>query len=81
MPKLWGFAAECLKLAPSQHHEESFKVIPGSCQQIVNRLGALRNRISDAHGLRLPSTHSRTVPGHPRAQGQHLKGIPGVHTA
>ncbi|SUE44293.1 abortive infection family protein [Roseomonas gilardii] len=50
LPKLWGLAAESLKLAPSQHHEESFKVILGSCQQIVNRLGTLRNRISDAHG-------------------------------
>lgn len=50
LPKLWGLAAESLKLAPSQHHEESFKVILGSCQQIVNRLGTLRNKISDAHG-------------------------------
>jgi hypothetical protein len=30
--------------------EESFKVILGSCQQIVNRLGTLRNKISDSHG-------------------------------
>jgi hypothetical protein len=50
LPKLWGMASERLNLAPSQHHEESFKAILGSCQQIVNRLGTLRNKISDAHG-------------------------------
>lgn len=50
LPKLWSMASEQLNLAPSQHHEESFKVILGSCQQIVNRLGTLRNKISDSHG-------------------------------
>jgi len=50
LPKLWGMASERLNLAPSQHYEESFKAILGSCQQIVNRLGTLRNKISDAHG-------------------------------
>ncbi len=50
LPKLWSMASERLNLAPSQHHEESFKAILGSCQQIVNRLGTLRNKISDAHG-------------------------------
>jgi hypothetical protein len=50
LPRLWGMASERMNLAPSQHLEESFKAILGSCQQIVNRLGTLRNKISDAHG-------------------------------
>jgi hypothetical protein len=50
LPKLWGLAAEKLNLAPSQHYEESFKAILGSCQQIVNRIGTLRNKIGDSHG-------------------------------
>jgi hypothetical protein len=37
-------------LAPDQHTEEIFKTILGSCQQIVNGLGTLRNRLSDSHG-------------------------------
>ncbi|MFN6954556.1 MAG: abortive infection family protein [Acetobacteraceae bacterium] len=50
LPKLWAMVSERLNLAPSQHQEESFKALLGSCQQIVNRLGALRNKIGDAHG-------------------------------
>jgi hypothetical protein len=50
LPKLWSHVAERLNLAPNQHEEESFRAILGSCQQIVNRLGTLRNKIGDAHG-------------------------------
>jgi hypothetical protein len=50
LPKLYQLAAESLNLAPSQHTEETFKAILGSCQQVVNRLGNLRNAIGDAHG-------------------------------
>lgn len=39
-----------MNLAPSQHTEEIFKTILGSCQQVVNSLGTLRNKIGDAHG-------------------------------
>ena len=42
--------AEYLNLAPSQHTEETFKATLGSCQNVVNSLGTLRNKIEDAHG-------------------------------
>lgn len=50
LPKLYHQAAQILNLAPSQHTEEIFKTILGGCQQVVNGLGTLRNRIGDAHG-------------------------------
>jgi hypothetical protein len=50
LPKLYGQCAAALNLAPDQHTERSFKVILGNCQSLVNELGSLRNRISDAHG-------------------------------
>ena len=50
LPKLWALAAEHLNLAPSHHQEGIFKSILGNCQSVVNNLGAIRNRIGDAHG-------------------------------
>lgn len=50
LPKLYGLAATHLNIAPSQHTEEVFKQILGGCFSVVNGLGALRNRLSDAHG-------------------------------
>lgn len=50
LPKLYKLTAESLNLAPSQHTEQVFKQILGGCQSIVECLGTLRNRISDAHG-------------------------------
>ena len=50
LPKLWALAAEQLSLAPHQHQEPVFKAILGNCQAVVNHLGAIRNRIGDAHG-------------------------------
>lgn len=50
LPKLYHQTAQLLKLAPSQHTEDAFKTILGSCQQVVNSLGTLRNKIGDAHG-------------------------------
>ena len=50
LPKLYHQAAQILNLVPSQHTEEIFKTILGGCQQVVNGLGTLRNRIGDAHG-------------------------------
>lgn len=43
LPKLYHKTAERLKLAPSQHTEEAFKAILGSCQSVVNNLGTLRS--------------------------------------
>lgn len=50
LPRLYRKASEVLNLAPSQHTAEVFKQILGSCASIVEGLGALRNRLSDAHG-------------------------------
>lgn len=50
LPKLWALVAEQMNLAPHQHQETVFKAILGNCQSVVNNLGAIRNRIGDAHG-------------------------------
>jgi hypothetical protein len=50
LPKLYKLVADALQLAPSQHTEQVFKQILGACTAIVEGLGALRNRLGDAHG-------------------------------
>jgi hypothetical protein len=50
LPKLYKLTARQLNLAPSQHTEQVFKQILGGCQTVVEGLGAVRNRLSDAHG-------------------------------
>jgi hypothetical protein len=50
LPKLWALTSEHLNLAPHQHEEKVFKAILGNCQAVVNQLGAIRNRVGDAHG-------------------------------
>lgn len=50
LPALYHAAAATLNLAPEQHHEDLFKRILGGCQTVVNGLGTLRNKLSDAHG-------------------------------
>ncbi len=50
LPKLYRKTAEKLNIAPSQHTEEVFKMILGGCTAVVEGLGSLRNRLSDAHG-------------------------------
>ena len=50
LPKLYRLAASSLSLSPDQHSEDAFKAILGGCQTVVNGLGTLRNRLSDAHG-------------------------------
>jgi CHC2 zinc finger/Abortive infection C-terminus len=52
LPKLYHAVAELLTLAPNQHTQPIFKAILGSCQNIVNSLGTMRNKIGDAHGQR-----------------------------
>ena len=49
-PKLYKLASDQLNLSPSQHTEKIFKQILGGCQTVVEGLGALRNRLGDAHG-------------------------------
>ncbi len=50
LPKLYKQTAEILNLAPSQHTEPIFKQILGGCTAVIEGLGSLRNRLSDAHG-------------------------------
>jgi hypothetical protein len=50
LPKLYGLTSRHLYLSPRQHTEQLFKQILGGCQTVVEGLGALRNRLSDAHG-------------------------------
>lgn len=50
LPKLYRKTAELLNLAPSKHTEDVFKQILGGCTAVVEGLGTLRNRLSDAHG-------------------------------
>lgn len=50
LPKLYSQTAKRLNLAPSQHTEQIFKQILGGCQTVVEGVGAIRNRLSDAHG-------------------------------
>src|ERR1700733_5789964 len=50
LPKLYRLTAEMLNLAPSQQTEQIFKQVFGGCQTVVEGLGALRNKLSDAHG-------------------------------
>lgn len=50
LPKLYNLVAKELNLAPSQHTEGVFKQILGGCTAVIEGLGALRNRVGDAHG-------------------------------
>lgn len=50
LPKLYRQVAKKLNLAPSQHTEELFKQILGGCHAVIEGLGAIRNKLSDAHG-------------------------------
>ena len=49
LPALYRKLAKVLKLAPDDHTEQVFKQILGSCQSVVESLGALRNKLGDAH--------------------------------
>ena len=50
LPTLYKATSKCLNIAPSQHSEDVFKQILGGCTAVVEGLGSLRNRLSDAHG-------------------------------
>jgi AbiJ N-terminal domain 3/Abortive infection C-terminus len=49
LPVLYRKLAKILKLAPDDHTETIFRQILGNCQSVVEALGSLRNKISDAH--------------------------------
>lgn len=50
LPELYKKTAKELNLSPSQHTEGIFKQILGGCSGVINGLGALRNKLGDAHG-------------------------------
>lgn len=49
LPMLYSLVAKHLNLSPSQHTKQLFKQILGGCHAVVEGLGALRNKLSDAH--------------------------------
>jgi hypothetical protein len=61
LPVLYRKLAKLLKLAPDDHTEQVFKQILGSCQSVVESLGALRNKLGDAHspGPKRARPHAR----------------------
>jgi hypothetical protein len=50
LPRLYRQTAESLNLAPSQHTEQIFRQVLGGCTAVVEGIGAIRNRLGDAHG-------------------------------
>ena len=50
LPDLYKEVSKSLNLAPEQHQEQIFKQILGGASGIVSGLGALRNKLGDAHG-------------------------------
>ena len=62
LPLLYRQLAKLLKLAPDNHTEQVFKQILGSCQSVVESLGALRNKLGDAHSL--GPLRARPLPRH-----------------
>ncbi|CAM5522000.1 hypothetical protein TMEC54S_00106 [Thauera mechernichensis] len=50
LPDLYRLVAKELNLAPDQHTEDVFKQILGGVTSVVHGLGAMRNRLGDAHG-------------------------------
>lgn len=62
LPVLYRKLAKVLKLAPDDHTEQVFKQILGSCQSVVESLGALRNKLGDAHSM--GPKRARPLPRH-----------------
>lgn len=50
LTSLYKKVSKELDLYPEKHEEAMFKSILGSCSNIVDKLGSLRNGIGDAHG-------------------------------
>jgi Abortive infection C-terminus len=50
LPKLYRLTAESLKLAPGQQTEPILKQVLGGCTAVVEGVGAMRNKLGDAHG-------------------------------
>ncbi|MBR9648579.1 abortive infection family protein [Clostridium tyrobutyricum] len=50
LPVLYNITSKQLNLSPAQHTDDIIKQILGGCFSIVQGIGALRNKISDAYG-------------------------------
>lgn len=50
LPKLYGLTATALSIAPSRQTEPIMQQVLGGCTAVVGGLGALRNKLGDAHG-------------------------------
>ena len=50
LSELYKEVAKLLNMAPEQHNEQIFKQILGGANGIISGLGALRNKLGDAHG-------------------------------
>lgn len=50
LPELYKEVARSLNLAPENHQEQIFKQILSGSSSIISGLGALRNKLGDAHG-------------------------------
>ncbi|MDP4021085.1 abortive infection family protein [Methylobacterium sp. NEAU 140] len=66
LPKLYGAVATGLRLAPDQHRDVPIKAILGGAMNLVNGLGTLRNRFSDAHADDPPTGERPRVRPSPR---------------
>lgn len=51
LSELYKEVAKLLNLAPEQHQEGIFKQILGGANGIISGLGAMRNKLGDAHGV------------------------------
>jgi hypothetical protein len=50
LPKLYRLATESIALAPSQQTEPILRQVAGGCTAVVEGIGAMRNKLGDAHG-------------------------------
>lgn len=48
--ELYKLTVDVLSLAPSNQTKDIFKQVLGGCSAVVNGLGAIRNKLGDAHG-------------------------------
>lgn len=62
LPQLYRTLAKTLNLAPDDHAEQVFKQILSGCHSVVSGLGALRNKLGDAHSL--GPVRARPLPRH-----------------
>jgi hypothetical protein len=80
LPKLYKLTAKQLRLAPEQHSEGVFKQILGGCASVVDGLGALRNRLSDAHGRGARTSKTSGTACRTRGQsGRSALHVPGFY--